>query len=214
MSSDMKTVVLTKQAAADMMGGSVAPKKRNRSARKSQNTLEGGAPTVSSPASGPTTVIKLGHMGGELPPPPPMPSSSPSVKPNQVKNTETPVKLNVQEPTLQQSAGEHKVVKVELKKKVATKKVQLQPKKAEPPKATLHGKKTLKKPRKITLGISSMHRRLTRAKKAQTRVKEMPLDDLKKLLISKKLIKPTSTAPESILRQIAADAQIVADKAL
>lgn len=213
MSSDTKTVVLTKQAAADMMGGSVAPKRRNRSARKSQNILEGGAPTVSSPASGPTTVIKLGHVGGELPPPPPIPSSY-SVKPNQVKNTETPVKLNVQEPALQQSAGEHKVVKVELKKKAVTKKVQLQPKKSEPPKATLHGKKTLKKPRKITLGISSMHRRLTRAKKAQTRVKEMPLDDLKKLLIAKKLIKPTSTAPESILRQIAADAQIVADKAL
>lgn len=209
MSSDTKTVVLTKQAAADMMGGSISPKKRSRGTRKSLNGGDTESPTTSVPPSGPTTVIKLGHVSGDLPPPPPsMPlptalPTAPTVKP--------PMPVT---PSLPQMGGDHKVVKVELKKKTATKKVQLQPKKAEPPKAILHGKKTLKKPRRITLGISSMHRRLTRAKKAQTRVQEMPLDQLKKLLIAKKLIKPTSTAPESILRQIAADAQIVADKAL
>jgi len=42
----------------------------------------------------------------------------------------------------------------------------------------------------------------------------MPLDKLKEELVKKKLIKPTSKAPESVLRQIAADAQIVAGKAL
>lgn len=205
MSSDTKTVVLTKQAAADMMGGSIPPKKRSRGTRKLQNGGDTETPTTSAPPSGPTTVIKLGHVGGDLPPPPPsMPlPTAPTVK--------SPMPAT---PSLPQMGGDHKVVKVELKKKTATKKVQLQPKKAEPPKATLHGKKTLKKPRKITLGISSMYRRLTRAKKTQTRLRDMPLDQLKKLLIAKKLIKPTSTAPESILRQIAADAQIVADKVL
>jgi hypothetical protein len=55
---------------------------------------------------------------------------------------------------------------------------------------------------------------MTRAKKMHKKVKETPLDELKKQLIAKKLIKPTSKAPESVLRQIAADAQIVAGKAL
>lgn len=46
------------------------------------------------------------------------------------------------------------------------------------------------------------------------KVKEMPLSRLREHLIQKKLIKPTSKAPEAVLRQIAADAQIVAGKAL
>jgi len=37
----------------------------------------------------------------------------------------------------------------------------------------------------------------------------MPLDKLRAHLIAKQLIKPTSKAPESILRQIAADTQIM-----
>jgi hypothetical protein len=42
----------------------------------------------------------------------------------------------------------------------------------------------------------------------------MPLEKLKELLVSKKLIKANSKAPESILRQIAADSQLVANKIL
>ena len=38
----------------------------------------------------------------------------------------------------------------------------------------------------------------------------MPLDKLKEELIKKKLIRPTSKAPESVLRQIARDSQMVA----
>ena len=68
--------------------------------------------------------------------------------------------------------------------------------------------------RKLTLGVSSLHKRMTRAKKMHKTVKDMPLDKLKEELIKKKLIKATSKAPESVLRQIAADAQIVAGKAL
>jgi hypothetical protein len=201
--SQTKTVVLTKEAASDLItGGMLPPKKRNRTAKRSSGM------------DGSTTVIKLGHTGGELPPPPPA-QTSPSKPVGPVISTPpsstTPAATPASPST---TGGDHKVVKVELKKKTTAKKVQLQPKKVDQPKTVLHSKKTLKKPRKITLGISSMRRRLTRAKKAQSRVKEMPLDQLKKLLIDKKLIKPTSTAPESILRQIAADAQIVADKSL
>jgi len=114
-----------------------------------------------------------------------------------------------------QDGGDDKKIKVELKKKQATKKVQLHPKKDGSQKVPLSKKsETRKKNRKVLLGVSSLHKRMTRAKKMQKTVKEMPLDKLKEELLKKKLIKPTSKAPESVLRQIAADAQIVEGKAL
>ena len=112
--------------------------------------------------------------------------------------------------TLQQ--GGDKKIRVELKKKPLTKKVQLHPKKADAPKAVK--KQQTKKNRKVLLGMSSLHKRVTRAKKVHTKMKDMPLEKLKALLISKKLIKPASKAPESVLRQIAADAHIVEKNAL
>jgi len=99
-------------------------------------------------------------------------------------------------------------IKVELKQKTHRKQVVLQPKR---------DKKEIKKhrkSRKISFGLSSFHKRLTRAKKANKKIKEMSLDQLKMYLIEKKLIKPNSKAPESVLRQIAGDMQIVDQKAL
>ena len=66
----------------------------------------------------------------------------------------------------------------------------------------------------MTLGVKALHKRMTRAKKMTRKVKEMSLTQLREHLIQKKLIKPTSKAPEAVLRQMAADAQIVAGKAL
>jgi len=111
---------------------------------------------------------------------------------------------------VEQAGGTVKHIKVELKKRVATHKVKLHPKKDE----KLSKKKQSKKVRKITVGVKSLHKRMTRAKKVQRKVTEMPLEKLKELLISKKLIKANSKAPESILRQIAADSQLVANKIL
>ena len=108
--------------------------------------------------------------------------------------------------------GGDKSIKVELKKRATAKKVKLHPKKVEAVKNTK--KSTAKKSRKITLGMASLHKRVTRAKKVHHTMKHMPLDTLKKLLIQKKLIKPTSKAPESILRQIAVDSHIVEGKSL
>jgi hypothetical protein len=111
--------------------------------------------------------------------------------------------------------GGNKQIKVELKKKTNTKKVQLQPKKAEVPKAHVASKKIhTKKIRKVTLGVSSLHKRMTRAKRLHKNIKEMPIDKLKEHLVKKGLIKTTSKAPESVLRQIASDAEVVAKKAL
>jgi hypothetical protein len=114
-----------------------------------------------------------------------------------------------------QDGGDDKKIKVELKKKQDTKKVQLHPKKDGPQKVPIPKKlETRKKNRKVLLGISSLHKRMTRAKKMHKKVKEMPLDKLREELISKKLIRSTSKAPESVLRQIATDAQIVDSKSL
>lgn len=223
MSSDtIKTVNLTPQAAADMMGGKPYTKRRGNRTKKTAHSGTTEATSSNIPTSPDTKVIKLGNIGGgntPLPPPPPgMPTISLPVT-NKPVNTPTPVPVTTSSVTSTVIPEKGPVVgggtvKVELKKKAATKKVQLQPKKPELHKVANHTKKTIKKPRKIILGISSMHRRLTRAKKTHSRVSSMPLDKLKEVLIAKKLIKPTSTAPEAILRQIAADAQIVADKAL
>ena len=106
---------------------------------------------------------------------------------------------------------ETKSIRVELKKRESAKKVKLHPKKESKP---VPKKSQTKKSRKITLGVASLHKRMTRAKKVHCTMKAMPIDKLKKLLIQKKLIKPTSKAPESILRQIAADSQIVEGKSL
>jgi hypothetical protein len=71
-----------------------------------------------------------------------------------------------------------------------------------------------KKTRKIVLGLVSLQKRQTRAKKISQKMKEMPLDRLKQQLVEQGLIKTTSKAPESVLRQIAADAQIVGGNGL
>lgn len=111
-------------------------------------------------------------------------------------------------------AGGVKHVKVELKKKASVKKVHLNPKKAEDPKSHIAKKHNTRKVRKVTLGVKSLHKRMTRAKKLHKEVKDMPIDKLKEKLVKGGLIKVTSKAPESVLRQIAQDAEVVAKKAL
>ncbi len=69
-----------------------------------------------------------------------------------------------------------------------------------------------KKVRKVT--IRHVRNKMKRSHKAVKHAKQIPIDKLKKILIEKKLIKPTSKAPESILRQIYADSIIVGKKTL
>ena len=70
-----------------------------------------------------------------------------------------------------------KNVKVELKKRTTAKKVHLNPKKADAPKTTK--KHQTRKHRKVTIGVSSLHKRITRAKKLHKQAKDMPIDKLK-----------------------------------
>jgi hypothetical protein len=71
-----------------------------------------------------------------------------------------------------------------------------------------------KRARRITLGLQALKKRQTRAHKIHTEVKDMPIAKVREHLIAKKIIKPTSKAPEKVLRQMAVDVQIVAGKGL
>jgi len=111
-------------------------------------------------------------------------------------------------PSASQAGGS--TTKVELRKAPPHKKVLLHSKKTVP----LAKGQTKRKTRKIILGLKAMEHRMTRAKKISQRMKEMPIEQLKKQLVEQGLIKAGSKAPESILRQIAADAQIVGGNGL
>jgi len=111
-------------------------------------------------------------------------------------------------PSASQAGGS--TTKVELRKAPPHKKVLLHSKKTVP----LAKGQTKRKTRKIILGLKAMEHRMTRAKKISQRMKEMPIEQLKKQLVEQGLIQAGSKAPESILRQIAADAQIVGGNGL
>ena len=98
-------------------------------------------------------------------------------------------------------------IKVELKKNPTHKKVHLNPKKGT---VQVHKKDKTRKHRKITLGLVGMQKRITHARKIHKKMKEMPISELKAELIKRGLVKSTTKAPESVLRQIASDAHIVA----
>jgi hypothetical protein len=113
------------------------------------------------------------------------------------------------------TGGAHdKHIKVELKKSATPKRVHLTPKKHAAPQTHILKKAKTRKNRKVTVGVSSLSKRVTRAKKYKEKVTKMSLSELKEQLVKKGLIKATSKAPESVLRQMAIDAHIVAGKAL
>lgn len=115
--------------------------------------------------------------------------------------------INAKEQT---GAGTTKVV---LKKKNRTSKVILKPKTGTVPvKPGPTSGLPVKKTRRLV--VKQVSKRLKKTRHVVKHAKEMPIDELRKILITKKLIKPHSKAPESILRQIYADSVIVGKKTL
>lgn len=74
--------------------------------------------------------------------------------------------------------------------------------------------KTRKVAKKIRMSISSLSNRMTRAHKIRKESKEMKIDDIKKALKQANLIKETTKAPDSILRQMYADYLLLKNRAL
>jgi hypothetical protein len=195
--SEYKAVKITGGAIADFQGGK---KTRHRKVKGGDEPVE----PVEEHSFRNANITKITGGATAMAPVTP-PVAAPSML-NSIHNTsiQTPP-LPQQQPPLQSlQQGGVKHIKVELKKKHQSKKVKLHPKR-EISKVNSHPKKT----RKFVLGVSSFHKRMKRAKKMQHTVKAMPIDKLREHLINAKLIKKTSKAPESILRQIAEDSQLV-----
>jgi hypothetical protein len=207
--SDTKTVTISGGAAAELSGG-----KRKRTYTKKQtggdiNAVKGVESTssIALTAASPNSNTWLKPITNPVPPQiHPVPSRIPVVAP-----VVAPVPVSIPKVATVQQGGATKHIRVELKKKIDTKKVHLNPKK---PEKHVSKKHQTKKSRKITLGVVSLHKRITHAKKLHKKVKEMPIETLKEKLVKAGLIKSTSKAPESVLRQIAADAAVVKNKAL
>lgn len=224
--ADVKTVNIRGDAVKDLTGG----KRARRTAKKatqeggSEEPIRGVAPITMQVKGVETTPTLATNAGSPNPstwlkypqhaPVPPAIQPIPSHVPSTPNAAAAPThQYAVPTPPATQG-GATKQVKVELKKKSHTKKVQLQPKKAEHHKPSLLKKNHTRKIRKVTLGVSSLHKRITRAKKLHKSIKGMPMDKLKEKLVKGGLIKSSSKAPLNILQKIASDAEIIAKKAL
>lgn len=221
--SDIKTVNISGSAASEI-GGNITKKTRKNVKNKNQaggsESLRGvaaemnqvkGVESSSSIAS--AAASSNSNTWLKYPAQAPVPPNTASM----ITASRVPDPNQAAAPTNQYAVqqGGNKQIKVELKRKVNNKKVHLQPKRTELPKSLPSSKKHhTKKVRKVTLGVSSLHKRMTRAKKLHKDMKEMPIDKLKEKLVKQGLIKASSKAPESVLRQIASDAEVVAKKAL
>lgn len=153
-------------------------------------------------------------------------SDAPSFTPLPVA---TPVKpVNAPAPVIQDQQGGKKDVKVILDKtRHKTRKLILAPKKVVKlppgPHATSEGvarkhphshAKTQKVARRIRVSVSGLNKRVNRAKTIKKESQVMPIEKLKKELETAGLIKAGSKAPETILRQMYTDFQVLKQRAL
>jgi hypothetical protein len=150
----------------------------------------------------------------------PMPVVTP-VKP--VVNAPMPAPVA---PVLQEQHGGKRDVKVILdKSNNKTRKLILAPKKViKLPPGPLqstgtsvpkkHPAKTQKVARRIRVSVSGLNKRVNRAKTIKKESQVMPIEKLKKELETAGLIKAGSKAPETILRQMYTDFQVLKQRAL
>ena len=171
--------------------------------RRTRKRLEGGGeeesdllPTLSAP-KGPIKVSKIDEVAS-------------NVKPIEAASSgEQTVSEPTSAPVQEQTGGNQKVV---LKPKVA-KPTKVLLRKKEPVSGPQLEPKPLKvKTRKVVL--QAISKKINKTRHAIKHAKELPIDQVRAVLIDKKLIKSTSKAPDSVLRQIYSDSLIVAKKTL
>ena len=68
--------------------------------------------------------------------------------------------------------------------------------------------------RKVSLGLTHLKRRVTRARRLNKLSKTAPIEQIKKELITAHIIKTDSKAPEHILRQMYSDTKLLTSKSL
>ena len=205
--SSGETKKIRVEGGADVFGGaSRAPKKAGTRKNKKNTAAEGtDIETVikkeGSSLSPPTNVPIQAQQAQQAPKQLPIKSSvTPSLAPPQVVVKAPENRLDPHE------THSKKNIKVILNKsKVLHRSVKLAPKKI------LNGDNMNKtrKSRKFVLGIPSLKRRITMAQKIRAKVTDTPIETLRKELVEKGLLKNGATTPPELIRQIAADAQIL-----
>ena len=111
-------------------------------------------------------------------------------------------------------AGGKKPVKVILAGGKKSTKVILSPTKIKKLPGANPQPKTRKVAKKIRMSLHGLGKRVTRANHIRKEATRTPLADVKKTLVSAKLIKPDSKAPEDILRKMYADYMMLKNRAL
>jgi hypothetical protein len=192
--ANIKKIILTAPA-GNQEGGKV-----ERKTRKKEENQRGG--------TSPGTLVQLNT------------TRSPDSSMANVKPIETSGLKQSAAPVLQGGAPGTKNVKVILapKKKKTAKVILAGPKKKVVQSiakavATVSNK-TRKVAKKIRMSISSLSNRMTRAHKIRKESKEMPIEKIKEALMNAHLIKDTTKAPDSILRQMYSDYLLLKNRAL
>ena len=156
----------------------------------------------------------------------PTPTPTPAVKAPVVGVAETKTGALNPSPILKGGAGTDKAVKVVLAPKRKTQKVVLSPAKKvvklpattspmTPPAAVKKVRgKTHKAARRIRVSVEGLTKRMNRAKTIKKVSQTLTLEKLKEELVAAGLIKKESKAPESILRQMYTDFQLLKQRAL
>lgn len=173
------------------------PNDLNIKRRRRTKRQEGGADETAVAAA--PAITKM-----DAPPPQPVKTNIPP-GPEITKATPTPAPAT-------QTGGTTKVI---LKSKVKrTAKVLLKKKEAPGPAPvpTPTSKPLKVKTRKVIL--KSLNKRLKKTRHAVKQAQQLPIQQVRAVLVDKGLIKATSKAPESVLRQIYSDSLIVAKKTL
>lgn len=194
--SNIKNFTVTGAAAESALQGGAPKRKSTSRKQKRSDTMVGG--------TSPGTLVQLNTTRA--------PGSEADVKPIEttgLKPTAAPVL----------SGGATKDVKVILAPKKKTAKVVLSKSKkkviqAVALAAATVANKTRKVAKKIRMSISSLSNRMTRAHKIRKESKEMKIEEIKKVLKQANLIKESTKAPDSILRQMYADYLLLKNRAL
>jgi hypothetical protein len=201
--TDIKKISVTGDT--DVFGGVRQPK-RGRSRK-----AHGGGESAQGAQSAPKITKEFSATATSAPAPAAssgQPVAVPAAIP--VASAPTPAPMSVSQ------AGGKRPIKVVLNKvKITHKAVKLNPKKPQQhhDNSTQNQNKT-KKSRKIILGIPGLKRRITIAQKIRHKTEQTPIEQLRAELVTKGLLKAGSKTPDGLVRQIAADAQILSKKGL
>lgn len=187
-SSDTKHIILSGEAAASMY---------SRRKRRSRKNLNGGGSTQG-------VIIQLQSTTSDQPT-----ASVEGVNTAKIAqisaSTDAPT-------TIQQTGGKPKVILKAAKKPIH--KVVLSVSKVVAPVVNNQKAKTRKASKKIMFSLKNLRKKIITAKTIKKNSEEKSLEEIKRLLVEVKLIKPDTKAPEPMLRHMYSDFMMLKHKAL